>query len=1416
MSNGLTCSPSTLSPPMPHGSIHRISVHGNITICKKFFLPPKPMDMCKLVQEGTKWCGCVCLGSGVGCAPHSWPGWWAVFVLACALRLHPTTPGWGARYGCVCLGSGFGCAPPLLAGVLGCACLCACSPCTPPLLAGVRSVGVCAWAGVSAAPPHSWLGSWGVRVCVRAPLVPRHSWLGCAPWVCVFGLGFRLHPASPGWGVGLMCAGVGASLAPCHSWLGCAPWVCVFGLGFRLHPASPGWGVGLCVCWCGRPACTPPLLAGVRAVAVCVWAWVSAAPRHSWLGCWAVCVLVWALRLHLATPGRGARRGCVCLGSVSAALRHSWLGCWAVCVLVWALRLHPATPGWGARRGCVCLGSGFSCTPPLLAGVMGCVCAGVGAPLAPRHSWLGCAPWVRVFGLGFRLQPATPCWGVEVCVCWCGRSACTPPLLPGSAPWVCVFGLGFRLRPATPGWGVGLCMCWCARSVCTPPLLAGVRDVGVCVWARISAAPRHSWLGCWGVCVLVCVPPLYPATPGLGVRRGCVRLSSGLSCAPPLLAGVLGCVCAGVRAPPVPRFSWLGCAALPCVFGLWFRLHPATPGWGVGLCVCSCARSACTLPHLAGVGGVGVCVWAPVSAAPRHSWPGCALSVCVLGLGFWLRPATSGWGFSCVGWLLPGTCSCAVVSCVLCALSGFVAPGGRPCLAPVHVHRLWPAACLSGVPPGPAWCAAPRSVLSLSVLRLAFSSPWCLSPSRGLALPVLLGGCAGHAEAGREEGSLCLPLAPAKAGALGSLRVVPVRGPAMGLVLAGPSGVGLGLRALRWLACVDPVTDASGFPDRPSFDGGLGRCTGAVSCGRRHRLLRVGGCHARVLCVCACACSSWPGRAGRPHGRVLVRLTFSFGRFGFLLCLAPSGLRLPSFWSFLFSFPLSSSARPLCLLLSLVSGPGCPGPWRCVLFVLLASRFSALCALSLLLCCLPGCWLLPGRCLPPPPFVSRDFSCCRSVPLVFFSLVRALVVSRFLWFPARGALGLGAVLCVFFPPASRLSVRSRFFFPAWPLASPWCLVPPLPTLPLCLAGFVAAARCPPPLFFLSLRAPPCLWLSLVSGPGCPGPWRCVSFALWASRFSALRALSPFSVSRLAVYCSLVVAAPPPLPLGAPFFFFFCVVRPRCLRLSLVSGPGCLGPRRCALFALLASRFSTVRAFSPLSCLPSGRWLLPGGCCPPPPAAFCVPRFSLLPLGAVCRVLCCAVYPGLRCCAALLRVVLPGVVLLCAVLFCCARLMPLPVVPCPLVLPIALGPCALRRCVLQCSPALCVFCRCVVVCAVVRRSALCCVCPGVLCCAFPVLSALCGAGLRCAGALVLCCSCSACCCWRPVLWCAAVCCAVSFGVLWCGAGSGGPWLSAGTVLWRPAVRFSLLVVLVCVFSLCVRCCVALRVVLFGSG
>ena len=865
----------------------------------------------------------VCVWARVSAAPrHSWLGCLGVCVLVCPFRSYPATPGWGVRRGCVCLGLGFGCAPPLLAGVLGCVC------------AGVRA---------PLAPRHSWLGcavwvcvfglgfrlrpatpGWGVGVCVLVcvlPLYPATPGWGVRRGCVCFGSGLGCAPPLLARVLGCVCAGVDAPLVPRHSWLGCAVWVCVCGSGFRLRPATPGWGAGVCVCWCGRSPCTSPLLAGVCGVGVCVWAQVSAAPRHSWLGCggvrvglrappvprhsclgcaaW-VCVLGFAFRLRPATPGWGvgvrvcwcARSACtppllagvcglgVCVWArVSAAPRHSWLGCWSVCVLVCLFRSYPATPGWAVRRGCVCLGSGFGCAPPLLAGVLGCVCAGVRAPLAPRHSWLGCAVWVCVFGLGFRLRPATPGWGVGVCVlvcvlplypatpgwgvrrgCVCFGSGlgCAPPLLArvlgcvcagvdaplvprhswlGCAVWVCVCGSGFRLRPATPGWGAGVCVCvvwalplylatpgwgvrrgcvclgsgfgcappllagvlgcacWFACSPCTPPLLPGVCGVGVCAWVRVSAAPRHSWLGCWGACVLVCALRLHPATPGWGVRSGCVCLGSGFGCAPPLLAGVLECVCACVPVPLVPHHSWLGRAAWLCVLGLGFWLRPATPGCGVRCgCVCLGSGFGCAPPLLAGVLG---CLCAGVRAlpVPRHSWLGGALWVCVLGL----RPATPGWGVWCVGWLLPGTCSCAVVRCVLCALHGFAAPGGRCCLAPVLVPWLWPAACLSGVPCGPALVRRASSGPVALGAPVGFPVAVVPFPSPGACAPGFTGWLRG-ARGGRPRTGLIVPAAGPRRGRGAGLAPRRTRsGPRDGFVPGGS------LRRQSWAACAAVV-----------------------------------------------------------------------------------------------------------------------------------------------------------------------------------------------------------------------------------------------------------------------------------------------------------------------------------------------------------------------------------------------------------------------------------------------------------------------------------------------------------------------------------------------------------------------------------------------------------------------------------
>ena len=200
------------------------------------------------------------------------------------------------------------------------------------------------------------------------------------------------------------------------------------------------------------------------------------------------------------------------------------------------------------------------------------------------------------------------------------------------------------------------------------------------------------------------------------------------------------------------------------------------------------------------------------------------------------------------------------------------------------------------------------------------------------------------------------------------------------------------------LACVDPVTDASGFPYRPSFNGGLGLCTGAVSCGRQRGPFRVGGRHARVPRVCACACPAWPGRAGRPPGRVLVRLSFPLAVLGSLFaCSAPSGLGLPCLWllfGFFFLFISPSSLRPRCVLLCVFSGPGCLGPWRLVapppLFLppsLLSLAFPAL--------------RLPGASAPPP-----------FVFFVFFPLFLVFPFSLFFLFFFAGCAVWGGFVCL--------------------------------------------------------------------------------------------------------------------------------------------------------------------------------------------------------------------------------------------------------------------------------------------------------------------------------------------------------------------------------------------------------------------
>ena len=142
---------------------------------------------------------------------------------------------------------------------------------------------------------------------------------------------------------------------------------------------------------------------------------------------------------HLVWPGHLHGMGCL-----SARAMDNWVSYCCVALVF-------GSEWW--------LGLGFGCAPPLLAGVLGRVCACVCAPLVPCHSWLGCAVCVCVEGFGFRLRPATLGWGVRVCVCLCARFACTPPLLPGMCgvgvkvlPWV-VVGAGGLGAGKTSGAG---------------------------------------------------------------------------------------------------------------------------------------------------------------------------------------------------------------------------------------------------------------------------------------------------------------------------------------------------------------------------------------------------------------------------------------------------------------------------------------------------------------------------------------------------------------------------------------------------------------------------------------------------------------------------------------------------------------------------------------------------------------------------------------------------------------------------------------------------------------------------------------------------------------------------------------------------------------------------------------------------
>ena len=1138
--------------------------------------------------------------------------------------------------------------------------------------------------------------------------------------------------------------------------------------GFRCRwwwavPATPGWGpfaAVVCGVWCVAVVCWWG----------CGWCVVWLVPRHSWR------------RFLCATP------------------RHSWLGfaggggvwcvvcgVWRWCVVGvvvgvccgWSLAtpgggpcvLLPATPGWVSLAAVVCGVWCVVCGGGVLLGLW-MVCGVVGpSPLLAEVPVCYSPPLLAGFRCRWRWAfPATPGWGplaAVVCGVWC--VVCGGGVLlglwlvcgvVGPSPLLAVvpvcysppFLAGFRCRwwwavPATPGWGplaAVVCGVWCVAVVCW-------WGCGWCVvwlvprhsWRRfLCATPRHSWLGfaggggvwcvvcgVWRWCVVGVVVGVWCgwslATPGGGP---CVLLpaTSGWVSLAAVVCGVWCVVCGG----GVLLGLWLVCGVVgpspllaevpvcyspPLLAGFrcrWRWAFPATPGWGpLAAVVCGVwcvVRGGGVLLGLwlvCGVVGpspllaeVPVCYSPPLLAGFRCLW-------------WWAVPATPGWG--------PLAAVVCGVWCVVC--------GGGVLLG------LW-LVCGGGVLLG-LWLVC--GVVGPSPLLAEV--PVCYSP------PLLAGF--------RCRWWWAVPATPGwgplAAVVCGVWCVVCGGGVLLGLWLVCGGGVLLGL----WLVCgvVGPSPLLAEVPvcySPPLLAGFRCRWWWAVPATPGWGPL------AAVACgVCSCACFAWPGRAGRPPGRVLVRLTFSFGRFVFLLCLAPSGPGLPLSLSLLLPFLVGCFSRP-------------PAAW-------LSVRSRLVCVSRLAV----GCSLVIAP-PPPSPFVSRGFRRSCLVPSCFFFFFffppssSSSVRPRCLWFALVSGPGcpgprrLRCLLCL--PSVSRLSARLSLFR-AFRLVVGCSRVVAAPPPPLCVSRFS----------FLSLVA---VCRVVLCFPGCGAAPRCCALC------------RPVFCCRVLCCARVVPLLVAPCPLALPVALGPCALRHCVLRCS---------PALCALCCVcFVVAPWCVLLFAALPCA-----VCVSGCCAVCVSGCCAVRSLCSPFCAVlCFAVlvrsCCAVRvvraaaAGAWCCGALLCVVLFPVVcrgavlglvargcllvacfgvgvpvwprgllpcgwcgllwcpaFLCRVPWCCAVACCCAVVLCRRVA-VLLG-LALPSCGLSCCAVLCCW---LAVLSLARWWCLRAVVLFSLCCAFPVFSALCAAVPCCAGCgallpCVVCCGAALSC--GAVLSCSAV-------------------------------------------------------------
>ena len=198
-------------------------------------------------------------------------------------------------------------------------------------------------------------------------------------------------------------------------------------------------------------------------------------------------------------------------------------------------------------------------------------------------------------------------------MCLCARFARTPRILAGMCGVKSVAS-GFDFHPVNTGWVGGLCVCVCARPLYPAIPGSGVRCGCACLGLGFGCAPPLL-AGCVGLCVLVCTLSLYPLF--LVGDCGLCAWVGVLGFTPPIQAGLLECVC------------------------LWARFAP-TPPVLADLCRVGASVRVLLSARQSWHGFSGVCVFVRAPPVPRQSWTGCAVWMCLLWFEFWLRPTISG------------------------------------------------------------------------------------------------------------------------------------------------------------------------------------------------------------------------------------------------------------------------------------------------------------------------------------------------------------------------------------------------------------------------------------------------------------------------------------------------------------------------------------------------------------------------------------------------------------------------------------------------------------------------------------------------------------------------------------------------------------------------------------------------------